>query len=308
MNFSQAIGRVQSWNPDATAMAGQWINDAVRKIYDRKTWYSLMVKGQVVCPKAVNSGKATVTLGSPTVVGTGTTWTVDLIGRQFRFGFQNPIYTIVDVDEVGQALTLEMPWGGDTRSAGYFIVGYYYNLGPNIKYLKSMTNVIQGWRMWTDRTQEYLDNIDPWRQAGGVFPWCVAPMPTDSAGNYLVEIYAVPWVQQVLPFRAYIQPPNLVNDDDQFPPYIRADVVVKDAIAKALVWRGPKLNKYYDAQQSAVFTSEFENELLHMADADENLYRTQVQDPSEMSMNMAPGGSMWDATHAVMAGGGWGNL
>ena len=306
MNFGQAIGRVQSWNPDCTAIAGSWINDAVRKIYDRKTWYSLMVKGQAVCPAAVNSGTASVTAGSPTVQGVGTAWTVDMIGRQFRFGFQNPIYTIVDVDETNQALTLELPWGGSTRTSSYFVVQYYFNLGPNIKYLKSMSNTLQGYKMRTNLTQEYLDSVDPWRQSGGVFPWGVAPMPLDSDGNYIVEIYAVSWIAQALPFRAYVQPPNLVQDNDQFPPYIRADVVIKDAISKALVWRGPKKNPYYDAMESQRQSAEFENELLKMAEADENLYRTQVQYREEESFGFPSGGGLFDATHAVMGGDFWG--
>lgn len=307
MNFGQLIGRVTSANPDATAISGQWINDAVRKIYDRKTWYSLLVKGQVLCPAAYTRGSAIAVSGSSTVQGAnGTQWTQDLVGRQFRIGYNNPIYTIIGVDEGAQTLQLEMPWGSRDVTGGYFIVQYYYNIGPNIKYIKTMVNMIQACKMRLRLTQDYLNTIDPWRQSGGVFPWGAAPMPTAMDGSYLIELYPVSWIQQALPFQAYVQPPNLINDSDVLPPYIRGDIVVKDAIAEALLWRGPKKNPYYDMANAQRLKGEFENELLQMANADENLYRTQVTFPGEEFPDFTPGGAMWDAMHASMAGGEYG--
>jgi hypothetical protein len=264
----------------------------------------MFVKGQVVCPQATTQGTATATLGSTSVQGSnGTAWTDALLGRQFRIGYNNPIYTIVDVDVTAQVLTLELPWGGPTSTSGYFIVAYYQNLGPNIKYVREMLNMQLGYRMDCRKTQTWLNKQDPWRQKQN-FPWAAVPLVVDPDGNYLVELYPVPWVQQALPFLAYVQPPNLVNDTDSLPAYIRCDIITKFAISRALVWRGPKLNKYYDAAQSRQFLAEFEGELLHMANADENLYRTQVELYTELP-EYSTGGATWNAQHAVMAGGGW---
>lgn len=304
MNFGQLIGRVQNENPDATAIAGQWINDAVRVVYDRKTWFSLFIKGQVVVPQSVIGGQASATLGSNVIVGTGTNWTADVKGRQFRIGYNNPIYTIADVDPVNQLLMLELPWGSPSVVSGYFIIQYYFNIGPNIKYIKTMVNTLQAIKMRRNLTQDYLDNIDPWRMSGGVFPWGIAPMPTDPNGSYLIELYPASWVPQAMPFMAYIQPPNLVNDLDPLPPYIRGDIVIKHAIAQALTWRGPKLNPYYNPQRASTLMAEFESELLQMANADENLYRTQMTYPGDEFPYYSPGGAMFEALHAVSAGGG----
>lgn len=305
-DFGQLQGRVQSENPDCTAIAGQFINESLRVVLDRKTWFSNYIKGQVVCPQAVTRGTAAVTLGSQTVQGTNTAWTADVKGRQFRIGYNNPIYTITDVDTVNQVLTLEMPWGSPSVSSGYFISQYYFSLGPNIKYIKTMVNMIQAIKMRLNLSQDYLNNIDPWRQSGGVFPWGVAPMPTAPDGSYLVELYPLSWIQQALPFQAYVQPPNLVNDNDQLPPYIRGDVIAKHAIAQALTWRGPKLNPYYNIARANQLMGEFESELLHMADMDENLMRTQLTYPGDGLPFFTPGGDFWNATHSVMAGGGGG--
>ena len=79
-----------------------------------------------------------------------------------------------------------------------------------------------------------------------VFSVMLAQMPPDQNGAYQVELWPVPSIVQALPFIAVVQPPNLVDDYDSLPPYIRTDIVTKLGIADAKVYRGPKLNKYYD--------------------------------------------------------------
>lgn len=301
MNMGQMIGQVVQYNPDAQAQAPIWINSSLRKVLARRTWFGQWVKGQLICPQATTQGTATVTLNSNLVQGTNTAWTAALVGQQFRIGYNNPIYTIVAVDPVGQVLQLELPWGGPSSSSGYFIVQYYYILGPNIKYLKIMVNMQLGYKFQTHWTQDGLDSIDPWRQNQN-WPWAVAPMPLDPNGNYLVELYPASWIQQAFPFKVYVQPPNLVNDADSLPAYIRADVVLLDAIAQALTWKGPKKNPYYDAAEANRMRVEFAGELNHMANEDENLYRTNVSMPGEDLPYYTAGGSLWTAQHAVMAG------
>ena len=308
-NYGQMKGNVLLWNPNAGGVVDILINSALRKVLDRRTWFSQFVKGQLVCPQATTQGQATVTLGSNIVQGIGTSWTSALIGQQFRIGYNNPIYTIFDVDPVGQQLSLELAWGGSSTTSGYFIIQYYFNLGPNIKYLKNMVNMQLGFRMWTHGTQDFLNAVDPWRQNQN-WPYVVAPMPLDPNGNYLVELYPASWIQQAFPFLAYVQPPNLVNDLDTLPAYIRCDVVLLDAIAQALVWRGPKNNPYYDANEAGIKRAQFESELNQMAQADENLYRADLSLPFEDVPYFSPDGAYWNATHCAMAsdGGGYGDF
>ena len=294
------IGNVCAWNPDAQAQAPIWINEALKKVLDRRTWFGQFIKGQLVCPQATTKGQATVTLGSNLVSGVNTNWTQAIVGQQFRIGYNNPIYTITDVDVIGQVLQLELNWGAASGTFGYFIIQYYYNLGPNIKYLKNMINMQLGYRMWVNGTQDFLNAIDPWRQNQN-WPWMVAPQPLDVNGNYIVELYPASWIQQSYPFLAYVVPPNLVNDLDTLPPYIRTDVVILEAIAKALVWRGPKKNPYYDATEASNKRAEFERELNWMAQADENLYRINFSLLGENVPYFSPGGAYYDATHAISA-------
>ncbi len=310
MNFGGMIGSVSAWNPNSLSQVPGWINQIVRQIYSFKTWYGLFIKGQVVCPQAVTGGTATVTLGSPTVQGTGTTWDQTLIGRQFRIGLNCPIYTITAVDPFAQKLTLELPYSGpvppstNTQTAGYTIVAMYYNIGPNIKYIKTMVNMQMGYRLKLNLTQDWLNNKDPWRIWTN-FPRGIAPLPADPNGNYLIEMWPAPWTQQAMPFMAYCQPANLVLDTDSLPPYIRCDVVIKEAMCWALRYK-PKENPGYDPQTALALANTFHQEyvglLTEMANEDENLYRTSATIQGEDYPECAPGGAMYDSMHAVMAG------
>jgi len=297
------IGAVQFWNPDLSQpKVLALLNDSLRVCLDRRSWYGLFVKGQLVAPQAVTTGQVQTTLGSYTVQGIGTAWTSAIIGRQFRIGYNNPIYTIPDVDTTAQALTLELPWGSPSVLSGYFIVQNYFNLGPNVKYLKTMVNMQLGYKFTLHATQDTLNTDDAWRQNQN-WPYICAGMPAAPDGSYLQELYPASWIQQAFPMMLYIQPPNLVNDTDNLPPAIRGDVILKHAISQALVIGGPKKNQFYDQTESAKKMREFEGELLRMANADENLYRTEVTKFGEDLPYYNPGGALFNATHAYMASG-----
>lgn len=308
-NFGQMIGEVLSANPDMDpSIIAVKINGIVRKIYDRRTWSSMFVRGQIVTKPYVIGGQVTATLGSPFVTGTATNWTPAVIGRQFRIGYNSPPYTIRELNVATQTLTLEMPWGGQTiTGGGYFIAQYWFSPGPNIKYIHTARNLIMAWRLRLDYTQASLDTIDPWR-INTFSPVALAQMPRGQNGEYMVELWPVPSFVQALPFIAYVQPPNLVDDEDNLPAAIRTDIVTKFAIAEAKVHLGPKLNKYYDSVDANRLRQEAEAELNWLAQADEDTYRQNITyEWEQMRMAPEPGqDSSWSINHGVQArSGGW---
>ena len=308
-NFGQMIGQISSWNPNFPSSDIEIaINHAIREICDRRLWYGMMTKGQIVTVPLYNASTCSVATNSATVTGvtgpSGTNWTSSLIGRSFRIGYTFPIYNIIGVDTVAQALTLELPWGGPSLSStSYFIVRQYYSI-PNIKYIYAALNLQMMYRMWTNLTQNSLDNLDPSRQRL-IYPWAIAGMPPDADGNYQIELYPAAITQQALPYIAFVQPPLLTDDPDILPPYIRPDIVVKRGIADALRYR-PKANPYYsEALAMQVATQklkEYESELLHMEWADENLFRQDVIAPFERYPYFQPGGAILAAISPMIAG------
>ena len=324
-NFGQLIGEVlaRSGNHTPTPVIQNIIGNAVRTYYDRRLWYGLMTKGQLISPGYYSTGTVTLTQGSTTVTGNSTNWTASLggqpiIGQQLRIGFTAPIYTIVDADLVSspQTLTLELPWGNQSvSSTGYFIAQYYYSI-PNIKYIYSIKNLQMMFRMCTNVPQSLIENWDPARLQM-IYPRVLAGAPPDSSGNMVFEMWPVPNFSQAFPYIAYIQPPNLVNDSDNVPPYMRCDVIKLKALSEALMF-SPRTNPNYSEATcltlAGQYLKQFEYEIEKAAQADENAYRTDIVtqwetlpypalDPATGSIM---GGSYMAAMYPVMAGG-WGD-
>jgi hypothetical protein len=309
-NFGQMVGQILSWNPDQDPESvKQQLNSQIRKIYDRRTWYGLMIYGQIATSGFFIGGSCNLVNGTNLVQGINTVWTQQLIGQQFRQGYNSPPYTIINVDPAAQYLALEMPWASNSQSnSSYFIQKLYYTLGPNIKYIHTCKNLIQAWRLYLGYNQQSLDAIDPWR-ISTLTPWALVQMPPTPDGQYRVELYPSPAIVQPLPYIAVVQPPNLVDDEDSLPPYIRCDVLVNFGIGDALVIGGPKRNQYYDPATAQQKRGEAETELQNMITTDENLYRQDIKNKWE-EMPMAPfggGGAYYNINHGVRAsdGGGW---
>lgn len=281
MNFGQIVGRVAAYNKGASfAEAQNVVNDVVRRVYDRREgrWYGLQTKGQIISPGYYSTGSVSLTAGSPNVTGIGTAWTTAMVGQQLRVSFISPIYTIIAVPSATQ-LVLELPWGMPNQStSGYFITQYYYSL-PNVKFIYAAKNLQLMYRLWTNVPVSLLETWDPSRLQL-YFTRILATMPPDANGNYQIEAWPAPSTPQAFPYLAYIQPPNLVNDADPLPAYIRADIIELGAIAEILLIR-PKQNPGYSEslalQMSARFTKMFENELEHAAKVDEGLFRQDTQ-------------------------------
>ena len=159
--------------------------------------------------------------------------------------------------------------------------------------------------------QAFIETEDPSRLRI-VYPWLLATMPPDANGNYQFELWPASMTQQALPYLAYVQPPTLVNDADNFPAFFRGDIVVAGAVSNALRFR-TKDNPYYSeavAMQIAKEKSaEFEAEALHMEQVDENLFRQDVISAMEQfpyldpRTGARPGGGMYDAMSATSAEG-----
>jgi hypothetical protein len=269
------INEVCLWNPDLDPMvAGRFINNALREVVDSYQWYALKVRGVINVPQITVAGTCILTQGSNTVQGVGTAWTNALIGLQFRGGFQGPWRTVNNVNALAQTLTIDTPYGGPTRTGGYQMAQVYATLGANIKYLLNSKNQNMGWPIEVNGNEETLDNWDTWRISLG---WTTyfATMPPTPDGQFQIEMWPTPYSAQTFPFQAYIQPPDMVLDTDSPPSFIRADVLVRRAIADAKLFGG-RTSKYYDPLVAAQKIKEFEATLENMENASNQLDQNDV--------------------------------
>lgn len=293
-NFRKMVGEVLDWNPDAgVPLVKTWLNNAYRSIIDAKNWYGMLVRGQIAVPNVYSTGQATFTLGSPTVTGSGTAWDQTFVGRQIRSGFQTGWYNISKV--VGQTLTLDLPWGNPTvTNAGYQICQTWVTLGYNIKYVLDMVNQRQGWRLGVNVPQQALNEWDAWRTTTG-WTQILANRPPSASGQPMYELWPAPTFQQAFPFMAYVQPPDMVKDADFPASFIRSDVIIKGALAEALVYRG-KTSRYYDPATSAIKSREFAMEIEKMRNTDNNLYQRDFQ-WEYAGKGFSEYGSLWSQNH-----------
>ena len=298
-NFGQMIGEVAQWNPNVPiTQIKNWINETQRSLCDRRFWYGLMTRGQVVTPSVYTLGTVTVTTGSAVVAGAGTLWQTNGIvaGMQLRCGFSTGFYNIKSVDNDSQ-VTLDLPWGNPTQvSSGYSIMKVWVTLGYNIKRVLEIVNQRQGYRLYTDLPQAILNRYDVWRTNTG-WTWGLFPKEPTADGQPQFEMYPAPTFQQAFPFLGYVQPPDMVADTDFPAPFIRTDALVLPPIANSLVFRGPKENKYYDLATAKLKMQEHEARYKEMSDADDSLYPKDYQ----WDYNKWPyskHGTLWLQSHA----------
>ena len=275
LTFRQCINQVCQWNADLDPMvAGRFINDAYREVIDSYQWYALKVRGNINVPTIVTQGICTVTNGSNLVTGVGTGWTNALIGLQFRSGFSGPWQTIFNVNAITQTLTIDTPYGGATRSGGFQIQQVFATLGANIKYLLLASNQNQGWPIEVNGNEETLNAWDVWRTSLG---WTTyfATLPPTPDGQFQIEMWPTPYQAQVFPYQAYIQPPDMQLDSDSPVSFIRADVLVRRAIADAKLFGG-RGSKYYDPIVAQQKLKEFNSTLEQMQNASNMLDQQDV--------------------------------
>jgi hypothetical protein len=272
-NFRAMVGEVLQWNPEAPpTMAMKWVQNAYRRVIDMRYWYGMLIRGQVTVPTVYSTGTATFTQGSPIVTGVGTAWTAGngiVANMQMRTGFSTGWYNIQSVDSPTQ-VTLDLPWGNPTVSSAYSILQTWISLGYNIKAVSEMVNQRQGWRMKLNIPQAVLNNYDTWRTTTG-WTYMLANREPRANGEPVFELYPAPTYQQIFPFLAYIQPPDLVADADTPVTFVRSDIIVRGALKDALMYRG-KTGRYYDPASAAVKEQEFQTELANMASVDDSQY------------------------------------
>jgi len=290
------VGQVLQANPDLSALQViKWINNHYREIIRKREWYGTMVRGQVTVPQVYTTGRISVTNGSSTVVGTGTGFIQDMVGRQFRTGFTTGFSNIESVEDATH-LTLDLPWGFQNANlVGFQIMKTWFSF-PNARRMKEIVNQRQGYRLLMNVNQASVNTYDTWRQTTG-WTWMLANKEATAQGWAQWELYPSATLQQAFPFLAYIQPPDLVRDTDFPVAFIPTDIIVNLCIADALMWGGKSENRRYDPSAAALKRQEATGALIDTANEDDALYGTDSQ-WNYGSWPLSHYGSQWLQSHA----------
>src|SRR3989304_9393290 len=97
-SFQDCWGRVLLRAPNlGPKLAQDMVRNAFRNLAERRRWSWSVKESQIIAPVVYNTGTVTVTLNSNIVTGASTVWTSAMVGRQFRTGLEEPIYTVSSV-------------------------------------------------------------------------------------------------------------------------------------------------------------------------------------------------------------------
>lgn len=171
-DFTSLSNRLLSRCPAAgILLSQQLINDAWHELQSRREWSWRRRSGVFAPPNLYQTGTASsnVAAGTPTLItGSGTTWTIDMVGRQIRVGgLLNPYYTIVGWISA-TSLLIDSPWAGpDVTAQVYQIMQIYYSVPADFNYFYTVISPKDGYRLWTNVTENDLALLDPQRTNTG---------------------------------------------------------------------------------------------------------------------------------------------
>lgn len=277
-------------------LARDWVANAFRQVAERRPWSWLQKQGQFILPALYNTGTVSLTQGSDTVTGTGTVFTTSMVGRQFRLTNVTPIYTITDVDEVAQTLTLDLVWGADSATdSGYEIYSAYVSPPSDFNYLITVWDPRYNWQLHQNISQRELNTWDAQRSNRGQ-AYLVAqrdyytptgetiPLPRFEVWPHVTSAY-------VLPFMYVARATDLQDAGATLPRYIRGDILLELAIAEAASWPGPsieKVNPYYNLKLAQAHQNKAEFMLAELERQDEEIALMNVQYDSITRLPWAP--------------------
>lgn len=149
-------------------LAQHWVRNRFRECWNRRLWSWRIGENQILTQLPYVAGTASTTNNSPFVIGAGTAWTTQQLGRQFRIGTTAPIYTVVAVDTVNQILTLDQNFGGATGNGlNYQIFDGYVVPPADFQNWIVVRDVAFNRQLWTNISQSWLNMVDSYRAFSG---------------------------------------------------------------------------------------------------------------------------------------------
>lgn len=273
--FDEMVRSLRLYVPHLPYMlAQQFIRDRYRRILERRTWAGLRGEGEFVLSAYNTTGTVTVTRNSAAVTGSGTSFASTDVGRQFKVG-SSAVYTIATYVS-STSITLDRVWGTDTASGQTFTLFDGYVTAPSdFKSFIAVMDHAQAYRLRFWVTQDELNAWDPQRNNFGQ-PFVLADRRY-SSNVPTFEAWPYTSANRSLHYLYFKLGSDLAQDSDQ-PIYpIRSDAIVSGALADVCRWPGtpdrpnPMFGRM-DIWKS--YELEFEDKMIEIERADENIYMT----------------------------------
>lgn len=220
--------RVQKLLPgvDADVRDG-WISDRYLSILDKLDWQRQAVEGTIQTVAPYETGTVSLTNGSNSVTGTGTTFTSAMTGRQFTASGRDEAYTFTYVGATSG--TLDRTYEGDTDTEStYSIEQPVYALPSTARLVTAVTPFDTGKPLERRSRGELLARI---RVSGTPQEWA---LHMDSSGN-LLQVILWPTPDEVTSFRVSyaIEAPAWATTSATLLPWVRPAAIIAGVQADA---------------------------------------------------------------------------
>jgi hypothetical protein len=300
--FAQMTRQLQLWVPELPPfLAQRFVRDRYRRLADLRPWGALRAEGEFLPNAATTAGTATMTRGSPLVVGIETGWTSAEVGRQFQANSRAPIYTILSV-EGPLALTLDRPFGGDSGTGLYRILDAYVTVPSDFRSFMVVLDPRRSWRLQHWVTQQELALLDPGRSSAGT-PWALVDRRFSSTTRRpQYELWPYCTIASNYPFYYIKQVADLAADDDEpFYPLTGAEIV-RGALADLARWPGtaatPNPMFEHALELARSFEAEARDMLENLERQDEETFMTWLTTVDWASWPSAPIDAAFMQNHA----------
>jgi hypothetical protein len=274
-------------NPDIVAST---VQDSYRKL-GMMEWNKLFTTRLISTVGPYSTGTITITAGG-TVTGSGTTFTSNMVGRQFRSYYQDSFFEILTVTPPS-TLTVR-GWPGPSLSTVqlYSIFGLTYSSDVAFKEIVSVayqTDLEQ-------KSQTFFNRRDPERTTTGTPIWW-AYAGWNTLGYPLIEVYPV--ADQVYPLRLYgkLATTTLVGNAA---PYLPEDLIEAHALLDCYRIKDAQDPKMGWATKVEMQVEVYKDILQAARDEDYQLvsHRDKVKDYMNNIEDNPPSDSFW-AQHDV---------
>ena len=305
--FSSVTRAVQLRCPSAGAfLARQWVDHSFRDLSERRAWSWLVKRQQFMFAALYNTGTVDVTRSSTTVTGTGTTFTGAMVGRQFRLGVGSPIYTIATYTSA-TSIELDQVYAGTTATGqSYQIYNAYLTVPSDFHSFISVIDPAYAWKLWTNVMQSEIDAADPQRASAGQ-PYVVSATSYDTTTTPpTMRMEFWPHVQQqyYLTYLYEARATDLSDANASLPRFIRGDLLLEMALAKAAMWPGASAdapNPYFNLNLALMHGKNAERLIQEAERQDDDASAQDLRYASDVNLQMCPWpwSASWLQSHAT---------
>lgn len=278
--FGQLWRRLLVWAPELPApLAQELINTAYSRTLAAYDWSGKRGEFSFFVPPTYNTGTISVTQDSPTITGSGTTWTSAMVGRQIFISNKSPIYTILAVGGP-TTLTIDADYPGLNASGLSYSIDLVYIEPPaDFESWEDIYDPDNRWRLYLLYQQKHFDLWDASRTAVGG-PWAVGAASFSSTGVPRYELWPRLSGSTGRTYGSrYIKTIPLLSAESDRPIFpIRGDVLREAAMAELALWKGSeqRQSEAYDPGVAQVRERRYITELNKLEVVDQNINQTRI--------------------------------